>query len=98
MFLCRSNSWISRKSFPRWLRRIVAALWASEVRCVLFPGDRRAVGGATLDVVDHAFDLFLCTWPVKAGFGFKAPRSAKSRTIDRTLDSPSDHNLVAFHF
>ena len=27
MFLWRSSSWISRKSFPTWLRRIVAAEW-----------------------------------------------------------------------
>ena len=27
IFLWRSNSWISRKSFPTWLRRIVAAEW-----------------------------------------------------------------------
>ena len=66
----------------------MAALWASEVRCVLFPGDRRVVDGDTLDVVDHAFDLSLCTWPVRAGFGFKAPWSAKSRRTDRSLARP----------
>jgi hypothetical protein len=43
MFLWRRSSWISRRSFPTWLRRIVAAEWRSPW-AVISPPKRSASG------------------------------------------------------
>jgi DNA-directed RNA polymerase specialized sigma24 family protein len=44
IFLWRSNSWISRKSFPTWLRRIVAAEWRNP--CTVISPTPRALRAA----------------------------------------------------
>ena len=44
IFLWRSNSWISRKSFPTWLSRIVAAEWRNP--CAVISPTPRALQAA----------------------------------------------------
>ena len=61
--LCRSSSWISRKSFPTWLSRIVAALWRSP--CAVISSTPRDLRAARSRKLNARFENGAPEYPAK---------------------------------